>query len=121
MTTMAIGRLLGSVALSLSMVTAGAAADEKPSLFKSLMDRATGKGEGTGKGEATSKGDAGADGSDETKPKEITKTSKHASVVLDRHCPDIVQPYKLLDNATSLAMFSVKEGVPAVMQRMLKG
>src|SRR5262245_26797685 len=102
MTTMAIGRFIGSVALALSMVTAGVAAEEKPSLFKSLIDRATGKGD------TTSKGDAGADGADETKPKEITKTSKHASVVLDRNCPDIVQPYKLQDNATSLAMFSVK-------------
>jgi hypothetical protein len=90
------------------MVTAGAA-EEKPSLFKSLIDRATGKGE------------AGSEVDSETKTKEITKVSKHASVVLDKHCPDIVQPYKLSDNAASLAMFSVKEGVPALMQRMLKG
>lgn len=38
------------------------------------------------------------------------KTVSHISlVVLDKHCPDIVQPYELTDNIASLAVFSVKE------------
>lgn len=50
-------------------------------------------------------------GRDEVRPKEITKVAPKASVVLDKNCPDIVQPYKLTDNLASLALFSAKEAV----------
>lgn len=41
--------------------------------------------------------------------KQITKLSPRAAVVLDKNCPEIVQPYKLTDNVASLAAFSAKE------------
>lgn len=40
--------------------------------------------------------------------KQITKLSPRAAVVLDKNCPQIVQPYKLTDNVASLAVFSAK-------------
>jgi hypothetical protein len=46
---------------------------------------------------------------DGVRVKTITKTSKFASVVLDKHCPDIVEPYKLTDNIASLAALAAKE------------
>lgn len=42
--------------------------------------------------------------------KQITTLSPRASVVLDKNCPDLVQPYRLTDNFASVAMFSMKEG-----------
>ena len=43
--------------------------------------------------------------------KEIKKLSKISLVVLDKNCPDIVQPYKLVDNVASIGAFSLKESV----------
>ena len=51
--------------------------------------------------------------------KEIKKLSSVALVVLDKNCPDLVQPYKLTDNAASLAMFSVKEGAKDLLKKGL--
>jgi hypothetical protein len=100
-------------AVSLVLVTgigAWAAEEQKPSAtFKSLIDRALGKGEGR------------TDGGGETPGKEITKVSRYASVVLDRNCPEIVQPYKLTDNVTALGIFSVKEGLSSLTNRILAG
>lgn len=48
------------------------------------------------------------------RPREVTKLSPHASVVLDRNCPQVVQPFTLTDNAASLAMFSAKEALSDV-------
>lgn len=44
----------------------------------------------------------------DVRPKEITKVAPRASVVLDKNCPDIVQPYKLTDNLMSLGLFGAK-------------
>lgn len=49
--------------------------------------------------------------SDVVRPKEITKVSARASVVLDKNCPDIVQPYTVTDNLASLGLFGVKEAL----------
>ena len=46
--------------------------------------------------------------------KEITKVSRFASVVLDKHCPDLVQPYTLTDNLASLGAFALKQGVEKI-------
>jgi predicted Zn-dependent protease len=51
--------------------------------------------------------------------KEITKLSSKASVVLEKNCPIIVQPYTLSDNAASLAVFSAKEALSDVGARLL--
>ena len=51
--------------------------------------------------------------------KEITKLSSKASVVLEKNCPVIVQPYTLSDNAASLAVFGAKEAVSDVAARLL--
>lgn len=47
----------------------------------------------------------------EIRPKAITKVAPKASVVLDKNCPDIVQPYQLTDNLASLGLFGAKEAV----------
>lgn len=57
--------------------------------------------------------------SDGVQVKEIKKLSPIALVVLDKNCPDIVQPYKLTDNAASLAVFSAKEGAKDLIKRGL--
>jgi Peptidase family M48 len=41
--------------------------------------------------------------------KQIQRGSKKAAVVLDKHCPDIVQPYKLTDNVASVGAFTLEE------------
>lgn len=50
--------------------------------------------------------------------KEITSLSPRAAVVLDKNCPDLVQPYRVTDNIASVAMFSVKEGIKEVSSRV---
>lgn len=54
-----------------------------------------------------------------TQTKEITKLSPRASVVLDRNCPLLVQPFTLSDNAASLAVFSAREAVSEVGKRLI--
>ena len=56
---------------------------------------------------------------DVIRTKEITRLSPKASVVLDRNCPDIVQPYTLADNTASLALFGAKEAISDVGARLL--
>lgn len=56
---------------------------------------------------------------DAFRTKEITKLSSKASVVLEKNCPVIVQPYTLSDNAASLAVFGAKEAVSDVGARLL--
>jgi len=56
----------------------------------------------------------------EVTTREITKLSPHASVVLDRNCPDVVQPFTLTDNAASLALFSAKEALSDISNAFLK-
>jgi predicted Zn-dependent protease len=51
--------------------------------------------------------------------KEITRLSPKASVVLDRNCPDIVQPYTLADNTATLALFGAKEAMSDAGARLL--
>jgi predicted Zn-dependent protease len=56
---------------------------------------------------------------DVIRTKEITRLSPKASVVLDRNCPDIVQPYTLADNTATLALFGAKEAISDVGARLL--
>ncbi|MNO48995.1 Beta-barrel assembly-enhancing protease [compost metagenome] len=63
-------------------------------------------------------------GGSDVQVKEITNLSPRASVVLDKNCPDLVQPYRLADNVASMTMFSVKEGLKGVtgqLTSMLSG
>ncbi|QCY11763.1 MULTISPECIES: M48 family metalloprotease [Pseudomonas] len=47
----------------------------------------------------------------DVKVKQITTLSPRALVVLDKNCPELVQPYQLTDNFASLAVFSMKESI----------
>jgi predicted Zn-dependent protease len=53
------------------------------------------------------------------RPKEITALSPRASVVLEKSCPVIVQPFTLSDNAASLALFSAKEAAADLGRKFL--
>lgn len=46
-----------------------------------------------------------------TQVKEINKTSRIALVVVDKNCPDIVQPYKMTDNIASMLNFTLKDTI----------
>ncbi|MFJ3485923.1 M48 family metalloprotease [Pseudomonas sp. NPDC090202] len=46
--------------------------------------------------------------------KDIDSLPPRALVVLDRHCAELVQPYRLSDNFASLSVFGIKEGIKAV-------
>lgn len=56
--------------------------------------------------------------SDSVRIKQIGKTSAIALMVLDKNCPEMVQPYKLTDNAASLAVFTAKENVGDLAKRL---
>jgi hypothetical protein len=59
--------------------------------------------------ESGRKGPDGARGSSEVRIKELKGGVRKASVVLDQHCPQIVQPYALTDNAASVLKFAVQK------------
>ena len=59
-------------------------------------------------------------GQSEITTRQITKLSPRASVVLDRNCPDVVQPFTLTDNAATLGLFSAKEAASDVGARILQ-
>lgn len=61
---------------------------------------------------------ASAPASDGVRIKQIGKTSAIALMVLDKNCPEMVQPYKLTDNAASLAVFAAKENVGDLAKRL---
>ena len=93
-------RRLALVSLVVSTLIGAAVAvgaEDKPGFFESLIDRA--KKEMSPESETKP-----------SQPKEIKKVSKQASVVFDKKCEDIVQPYTLTDNLTALGSFTVKEG-----------
>jgi hypothetical protein len=48
---------------------------------------------------------------DSMQVKEINKTSRIALVVVDKNCPDIVQPYKMTDNIASMLNFTLKDTI----------
>jgi Zn-dependent protease with chaperone function len=47
-------------------------------------------------------------------PKEITTLAPKASVMLEKQCPNIVQPYRLADSASTVAIFSAHQGAEEV-------
>jgi hypothetical protein len=47
-------------------------------------------------------------------PKEITSVAPMASVMLEKQCPNIVQPYRVTDSMASLGLFSAREGLPGL-------
>jgi hypothetical protein len=53
-------------------------------------------------------------------PKEIKKLAPMASVMLEKNCPNIVQPFRLTDNAASLARFGA-DGMLAGLGNSLNG
>lgn len=56
--------------------------------------------------------------------KDIDSLPPRALVVLDRHCAELVQPYRLTDNFASLTVFGMQEGlkaVPGQLSRLLGG
>ncbi len=77
-------------------------AEEQPSILKWLTEPKS-------KEEQTSNDEGGSD----MHIKEITTLAPKASMVLDKNCPQIVQPYKLTDNLASVTVFSLKEGARA--------
>ena len=52
--------------------------------------------------------------------KDIDSLPPRALVVLDRHCSELVQPYRLTDNFASLSVFGLKEGLEAVPGQLSK-
>jgi hypothetical protein len=60
-------------------------------------------------GAATSKS-AGAQDA-ELHPKEIGKVAPVASIMLEKNCPNLVQPYRLTDNLASLGVFAEKQAM----------
>jgi Peptidase family M48 len=90
--------LVAVPAASASIANAG----EQPSILKWLT-------EPTSKEEQT----PNDEGASDMHIKEITRLAPKASMVLDKNCPQIVQPYKLTDNLASVTVFSLKEGARA--------
>src|SRR5438552_8366977 len=109
--------LVSLVVSTLIGVAVAVGAEDKPGFFESLIDRA--------------KKEMSPDRPAETQPKEsqttpsqpqeIKKVSKQASVVFDKKCEDIVQPYTLTDNLTALGSFTVKEGFGSLTDRAFGG
>lgn len=52
--------------------------------------------------------------------KDIDSLPPRALVVLDRHCSELVQPYRLTDNFASLSVFGMTEGLKAVPGQLSK-
>lgn len=90
-----IGRLFLIAPLALATAAQGA---DLPSFLKKL-----------GEPKAIPEAAPPAEAPNDVHIKEITKLPPRAAVVVDKNCPDIVQPYKLTDNLASLGMFSVTE------------
>jgi Zn-dependent protease with chaperone function len=53
--------------------------------------------------------DTGGRGSSDVRIKEIKAGGRKASVVLDQHCPQIVQPYTLSDNTASVVNYAIQQ------------
>lgn len=68
------------------------------------------KGFGTGAGGNQSSSSQAAGDNHDLHPKEITSVAPMASVMLEKQCPNIVQPYRLADASATVALFSAKEG-----------
>jgi hypothetical protein len=64
--------------------------------------------------EAEGKAAPSGKGFSDVRIKEITKVAPMASVVLEKNCPSIVEPYRLTDNVASLGAFSFKQGVESI-------
>jgi Peptidase family M48 len=54
------------------------------------------------------------EGFSDVRIKEITKVAPMASVVLEKNCPNIVEPYRLTDNVASLGAFSFHQGIESM-------
>lgn len=52
--------------------------------------------------------------------KDIDSLPPRALVVLDKHCAELVQPYRLTDNFASLSVFGLKEGMEALPGQLNK-
>ncbi|MGH8763397.1 MAG: M48 family metalloprotease [Nitrosospira sp.] len=90
------------------MLMAIASAVEANEAQPSLFDQFIGSG---AKPDAVPAGEGEA--ADGPNIKKITAINPNASVVLDKNCPHIVQPFALTDNAISLATFGVEEAMKA--------
>jgi Zn-dependent protease with chaperone function len=53
--------------------------------------------------------ETGGRGSSDVRIKEIKGGGRKASVVLDQHCPQIVQPYTLSDNTASVVNYAIQQ------------
>ncbi|SCX61360.1 M48 family metalloprotease [Nitrosospira sp. Nsp1] len=87
------------------------AAEQTPSILKWLTEPETKEGE---QGQAY-------DVEGDIHIKEITRLAPKASVVLDKNCPEIVQPYKLTDNFASVTAYLVKQEVQSGIQALGRG
>jgi Zn-dependent protease with chaperone function len=52
--------------------------------------------------------------------KDLDHLPSRALVVVDRHCAELVQPYRLTDNFASLSVFGLKEGLEAMPGQLNK-
>jgi hypothetical protein len=91
----------------LTLALVGCTQVQMPSLFGGAEPKEAAPRESTGRIPAKAQATTG-DASVEVRPKEITRVAPMASVVLEKNCPDIVQPYRLSDNLASVAVFGMK-------------
>lgn len=107
---LASGNIAAHAIALLGLLVSGCGSMEAPSFMKSdtaekdkpdrsIVDKLFGRN-----------GDDGG----EIQTKQITKLSPLASVMLEKNCPNIVQPYRLTDNAASLGEFAGKKGLEEV-------
>ena len=97
--------------IPLISITGANGAEQTPSILKWLTEPETKEGEQTQAG--------GVEG--DIHIKEITRLAPKASVVLDKNCPQIVQPYKLTDNFASVTVYLVKQDVQAGIKALGRG
>ena len=113
----------GGVVVSLALAAlAGCAADQAPEMFKGIFEtKSTPAGADTG-GEQTKPTSTAEKGSSASviRPKEIKEFSKVASVMLEKNCPQVVQPYRLTDNFATLGVVGVKQELGNMGNRLVE-
>lgn len=118
-TTVTTGRVVLGLALA---ALAGCAADQAPEMLKGIFDAKPAPAVADTGGEQTKPTSTAAKGSSAPviRPKEIKEFSKHASVMLEKNCPQVVQPYRLTDNFATLGVVGLKQELGNMGNRLVE-
>lgn len=94
----------------MSLGLAGCGAVETPSFFKS------GAAGPPSADQTSAEGSSGSakEQNPALRPKEITKVAPLASIMLEKNCPNIVQPYRMTDNFASVIIYGAKQGIESL-------